>query len=385
MVISLGESLGASGMADMRVKLALSTLCENPCRRTGLSSLFHEFVAHARLAYPEVSWLVFLGRDETWPENDAGIELCRDFPANDRPLARIFADHFRVAPEARRRGASALLTVGFYPLRPAGLPVAMQVFAVDSEPRTIGGMRSAYRRWAVRRGLDRAALVITNSLWAKSRLARAAAPVLVSPEGVRHDLFTPEGTRGAPGVTGPYLLWASNFYSYKRVELVLAAYAHLSYGTRAKYRLVLAGGEWSGGRGRAEAEARRLGIAKDVLFLGWVDDEVLPALYRGARAHVLSTSHETFGRSVLESLACGCPNVIQDLPVLREVAGDSALYVDYGNAPLAARQLESICSDDGLRERLGASGLKQSERFSFERLARERVGAILDVLGNLPP
>jgi glycosyltransferase involved in cell wall biosynthesis len=372
-------------MEAMRVKLALSTLCENPRRRTGLSSLFHEFVAQSRRAHPDVSWLVFAGREEPWPENDPGVEVCRGFPSNERPVARLFADHLWVAAEARRRGAAALLTVGFYPMRPAALPVVMQVFAVDHQDRTVGAIRSIYRRWAVGRGLGRAALVITNSLWARSALEPAAAPVLVSPEGLRHDLFKPEGPAGAPGVTGPYILWASNFYAYKRVELVLAAYAGLSPGMRGQFPLVLAGGDWSGGRARAEAAAERLGIRKNVIFLGWVADGILPALYRGARAHVLSTSHETFGRSVLESLACGCPNVIQDLPVLREVAGDSALYVDYGNAPLATRQLELICGNDELRARLAASGVVRAGQFSFERLAAERVGAILDMLAKSAP
>ena len=368
----------------MRVKLALSTLCENPGRRTGLSTLFPEFVAHARRIYPHVSWLVFAGRDSSWPDGDRAVELCRDFPSNERPIRRLLADHLKVAPEARRRGAAALLTVGFFPVRPAGLPVAMHVFAAAC-PRKGDWIRSAYRRWAVSRGLSRAALVITNSSWARARLGPARAPVIVSPEGLRHDLFRPEGPRGAPGAPPRYILWASNLYPYKRIELALAAYALMAPGRRLEFPLVVAGGDWAGGRARAEAAARSLGIAGDVRFLGWVDDAVLPHLYRGAHAHVLSTSQESFGRSVLEAMACGCPSVLQDLAVLRELAGDCSLYADYADPASASKALERLCVDGALRARLGAAGIERSRQFSFERLARERVGAILASLGEDAP
>ena len=366
-------------MALMRVKLALSALCENPGRRTGLSTLFPEFVAHARRLFPEVSWIVFAGGEAGWPDGDPGVEVCRDFASNERPMARLRDDHTRVAPEALRRGAAALLTVGFYPLRSAGLPVAMHVFAVN-HLRGGAHLRSLYRSRAVARGLEKASLVIVNSSWTRSQIGTAKAPVIVSPEGIRHDLFRPEGPAGAPGVKGSYLLWVSNYYPYKRFELALAAYAGLAPSVRSEYPLVAVGGDWDGGLGRAKAEAARLGVQADVRFLGWVRDEELPALYRGARAHVLSTSEETFGRTVLEAMACGCLNVVQDLPVLREVAGGSALYADFADTPGAARVLEQACAGAAGRAQLTAAGIEQSKAFSFERVARERVGAILSVL-----
>ncbi len=371
-------------MAPMRVKLALSTLCENPRRRTGLSTLFPEFVAHARLLFPDVSWIVFAGREAPWPDAGPSVEVCRDFPSNERPLRRLLADHLGVAQEARRRGAAALLTVGFHPLRTAGLPIVMHVFAVEPQGRG-DGIRSAYRRWAVGRGLRRAALVIANSSWTKSRLGPSRAPMTASPEGLRHDLFKPDGARGAPGLDGGYLLWVSNLYPYKRFDLALAVYAGLPAEMRSRFQLVVAGGGWGSGRQRAEETAGRLGIREQVRFLGWVDDAALPALYRGAHAHILSTSQETFGRSVLEAMASGCLCVVQDLPVLREVAGECAVYVDFADTAAASRTLENICAGGGGRAQLCAAGIERSRSFSFERVARERVGSILALLGAATP
>ncbi len=371
------------------MKLALSTLCENPGRRTGLSTFFPGLVASALEVFPDVRWLVFAGPDAPWPVADPRVEIVRDFPANDRPWARLYADHFRVAGAARARGADALLTVGFMPLRPAGLPVAMHIFALPCG----AGLRGFYRRWAVRRGFAHAALIITNSRWAAAELGKHSAVVpsrlLVSPEGLdraRFAVATLPGEREKLsrdlGLPKNYLLWISNFYSYKRVELALAAYARLEPALRAEFPFVLAGGDWRGGLARAQAAAARLDVTDDVRFLGWVDDALLPALYRGARAHVLSTAEETFGKSVTEAMACGCPCVLQDLPVLREVAGDTAEFVDFTRTDSAAMAIEKICRDDALVARLRAAGLARAAEFSYEKLARERVAAILSLLTN---
>jgi len=367
----------------MRVTLALSTLCENPDRRTGLSTLFPEFVHNARRIFPDVGWIVFAGRGGFEAKDDPGIRVCLDFPSNERPCVRLFADHFRVGAEARRRGAAALVTVGLYPVLPSGLPVVMQVFAAGDPGQ--GGARGAYRRWAVARGLAKASLVITNSAWAGAALGRSEAPVLVSPEGIRHDLFTAEGPGDGGGDVRRYFLWVSNFYPYKRAELALRAYAGLPEHLRSEFPFVLVGGDWDGGRSLAQAEARRLGIEKNVSFRGWVADDALPGLYRGAIAHVLSTSQETFGRGVLEAMACGCPSALQDLPVLREVAGECAQFTDFANTGSATEALRALCTDSALRARFTAVGIARAREFSFDRLARERVGAILNVLASGTP
>jgi glycosyltransferase involved in cell wall biosynthesis len=367
------------GSEPRPAQLALSILCENPQRRTGLSTLFPAFVSEALKLFPKVTWLVFAGPNQPWPLSDSRVQVVRRFAANDSLFARLWADHFRVASEARRRGAAALLTVGFCPILRAGLPTAMHVFTVHHRGAGVG-LRSAYRRWATNHGIKNASLIITNSGWTASKLRVDPKRLLVSYEGLDADLFKPEGPGYKGLAAGSYLLWASNFYRYKRVELALGAYAQVPATLRTKYPLVLVGGDWNGQRARAEALVQRLGLGSYVHFLGWVDDESLPALYHGARAHVLSTAEETFGRTVLEAMACGCPCVLQDLPVLREVTNGSALFVDFTDQSAAGAALTRICTDDALARSLKERGLRRSRDFSFARLARERIEAILKML-----
>ena len=377
---SSGAAIRVRNTARVAPKLAFSLLCENPRRRTGLTTLFHGFIAEALRQFPDVRWLLFAGPEQSWEINDPRVEVVRDFPANDRRLERLWADHFRVGPEANRRGAAALLTVGFVPLRTAGLPVVMHVFSLH-HLRPGGGVGAWYRRAAIARGLKQAALVVANSEWTASQLERRGR-VLVSPEGLDHGLFRPEGPAGGEGLPPRYLLWAANFYPYKRAELALAAYARLAPELRVQFPLVLAGGDWNGGRARAETCARELGVAEQVKFLGWIEDAALPALYRGARALVLPTAEETFGKSVTEAMACGCPCVLQDLPVLREVANGAALFVDFADPVAAGEAMRRICTEGALAAELRAAGLKRAAEFCYARLARERVTAVLETLGQ---
>ncbi len=359
-------------------------LCENPLRRTGLSTLFHEFISHALREHPAIHWLLFAAPGQPWEISDPRVTVDRSFPGNDRKLARLFADHFRVGPAARRHGADALLTIGFAPAR-CPLPLVMHAFSLH-HLQGPPSLRNLYRRSAFTRGLSQARLVIANSQWTAAQLTAAHGPVknlLVSPEGIQHDRFhenIPAGIIHAAhthlNLPPRYVLWSSNFYRYKRAELALATYAALPPELRAAHPLVLIGGDWEGGLARARAEAARLGIAEQTRFLGWIDDRFLPACYRGASAHLLSTAEETFGRSVLEAMACGCPCLLQDLPVLREVAAHAALYTDFTDTAASATRLTQLLTDAALASTLRQEGLARAQQFSFARLARERLAAI---------
>ncbi len=92
---------------------------------------------------------------------------------------------------------------------------------------------------------------------------------------------------------------------------------------------------------------------------GWVEQDELAALYRGAAALVLPSRHEGFGIPVIEAMASGTPVVLSGDPALREVAGDAAMYADDGDV---AGALERALAD---RERLSTAGLERARLFTL--------------------
>ena len=121
----------------------------------------------------------------------------------------------------------------------------------------------------------------------------------------------------------------------------------------------------------------RLGAGDRVRHLGFVDPARLTTLYSGASALVLPSLHEGFGLPVLEALYGGTPVVASDIPPVREVAGDAALYV---SKPLDQREwrdaLTRICSDRSLQDDLRARGPSAAMRFSWSEVG-ERFADLL--------
>ena len=375
--------------------LALTTLCENPQRRTGLTTFFRGLVSSALKLYPNVHWLIFAGPKEDWPKVDERVRIVRYFPANDRLLPRVWADHIKVPAVAKRMGADVLLTVGFVPVRKL-LPTVMSLLAllhVDPSNR-IGGMRQLYRRLMTRWGIARADLVITNSFCAASQITAAfpkiAPKLIISHEGLQTDQFLPEKESGEAAelkrqfeIEPGYFLWVSNFQPYRQAELLLEGYASLDVALRSTHSLVMVGGGWNGGDLSAAARARALGIESNVRFLGWVEDRWLAPLYRNATAFCLASREETFGRSVIEAMACGTPCVVNNIPIMHEVTAGHALIVDFQNRRETTKALSRIVSEPDLHDRLRSQGLRRAADFSFEKMTHERMDAILELLGKV--
>jgi glycosyltransferase involved in cell wall biosynthesis len=376
------------------MKIALTILCENPLRKTGLTSLFHELVSHGLRIFPDVSWLIFAGPNQEWNIIDNRVEVIRDFPANDRLGRRLLADHFQVSPAARARGADVLVTVGFVPARKC-LSTTMHVLSLHAfdKRNRIGLFREIYRRWMMKYRWPKADLVFVNSQWTASQ-ALAFCPklhnrIVISYEGLQHEIFNtvaapdePQRLKKKFGVLPGYLLWVSNFYPYKQPEQLIAGYSRLDPEIRRLHPLVMAGGDWPNRLDAARAQAKSLGVEHDVKFLGWIDDCWLAPLYRHAAAFCLASREETFGRCVIEAMACGTPCMVSDIPTMREVTEGHALLVNFDDTETAADALKKILTDSAFVAGLRIEGLTRARQFTFEKLATERIMAIRRLVSN---
>jgi glycosyltransferase involved in cell wall biosynthesis len=107
---------------------------------------------------------------------------------------------------------------------------------------------------------------------------------------------------------------------------------------------------------------------------GFVPQDELAELYRGAEALVLPSRYEGFGVPVLEAMASGTPVVLSADPALREVAGDAAVYADDGD--FGAAVLLALQS----RERYVLAGLKRALGFSWAETCRRTADVYRQVL-----
>lgn len=166
-----------------------------------------------------------------------------------------------------------------------------------------------------------------------------------------------------------HVLAVSSPSAHKNFARLLDAYSALD---GAKPPLVIVGGT-------APALVRpELAEDEGVRFAGRVSDDELVRLYRGATAFVFPSLYEGFGIPPLEAQACGVPVVAADIPVTREVLGDSALYADPTSVNSIAEAIHSLLvAPDDLRSRIIELGASNAQRFSWEQSANI-VSALLD-------
>lgn len=107
----------------------------------------------------------------------------------------------------------------------------------------------------------------------------------------------------------------------------------------------------------ARALAAKAGVRNLVFEKGLSDEELADLLARSAA--LLFCSHaEGFGLPILEAIACGCPVVASDIPVMREVGRTGCVFVDPESPADMARGIDraiGLTSDDDARAALVAS------------------------------
>jgi glycosyltransferase involved in cell wall biosynthesis len=180
----------------------------------------------------------------------------------------------------------------------------------------------------------------------------------------------------ARGVKRPYLLFVGQVAARKNLGVLLAAFRELRR-RRRDLRLVLAGPVQTGGD-EVVAAARASPDAGAIDFLGYVGDDLLPALYARAEAFVFPGRGEGFGIPILESMACGTPVVVAKAGANEETGGDAVLAADPDSAAEFEAALTRLLDDSALRTTLVERGRARASRFTWSESARLTVQAYRD-------
>jgi glycosyltransferase involved in cell wall biosynthesis len=226
-------------------------------------------------------------------------------------------------------------------------PAATTILDLQHEflPENFPRWELGYRKYLYGASARRSRVVIAISEHGREtlieRLSLPPERVRTIHLGVDLERFTP-----ADVAREPFVLYPANRWPHKNHETLFRSMELLP-----ELRLVLTGYDGP--------------MPEGVQSLGRVPHDELVDLYLRASALVFPSRYEGFGQPVLEALACACPVACSDLPPLREVAGDTAVYFDPGDP-------ESIAA--GVREAIargGASGPARAARFSWDETARK--------------
>ncbi len=237
-----------------------------------------------------------------------------------------------------------------------------------------------YFKGAIKHAAHHAAGVICDSERTARRLDElfnVRGDVTVAELGIDHDRFQPREDHQhdaeilAPlgvALDRPFVACVGTLEPRKGLTTLLDAFEALAR-KHETLELVMAGQRgWN--LSEFDARLQQSPARSRIRILGYVDDAVVPALYRQACVVAYPSIDEGFGLPVVEALACGAIVVTTQDSVMADLAGDAAIYVAPLDAGDLSHAIEGVMSLEGAaRAQISDRAHHHAQRYTWARCA----------------
>jgi len=231
---------------------------------------------------------------------------------------------------------------------------------------------------------DAAAVIAVSGAVREHLVTRGACArerVHLVPNAVDGRFFEAARLSGKTGSAGERVVGAvGRLHEQKGFDLLLEAWASISAGTRAGWKLEIVG---EGDQRRAlAARIVELGLSGEARLIGAIVPEQMPETYLRWGIVVQPSRWEAFGLAAAEAMVMGRCVVATSVEGLREliVDGVSGLLVPAEDREALAARLARAIGDPDLRDRLGQGARVATERFRPEANAAATLAVYKGVL-----
>ncbi len=318
---------------------------------------------------------VRIAADVRWPEG-TGIGICQHehlarMPAHLK-LCRLAVkggigsplSPFRVAGALRAAGCSSdvFWSPGFVPSASAGVPGVVTVHDL-THLHFYSSLHARYYNLVFKPMYRRCSAIICVSEYTRSEFLDWSG---MDPRRV-HVVHNGVSSNFHPCVEPshlgyPYIFYPGNKRSYKNLEMLVRAYACSSL-PGLGIKIVMTGTATP----ELQSTIDELHMDEQVVFLGFVPDEHLPGLYRGATFTAFISLYEGFGLPLVESMAVGTPVLTSNVSSMPEIAGNAAWISSPNDLDEIVHGMDVLATDTSLRNCLINRGLARVADFSWDR------------------
>ena len=173
----------------------------------------------------------------------------------------------------------------------------------------------------------------------------------------------------------PNVFYPAQFWAHKNHVYLLEGLRALEQQYGLRIGAIFSGGD-QGNLAYVKSYVRKLDLEDRVLFVGFVENEEIPELYRQSVALVMPSYFGPTNLPPLEAFELGVPVLYSDKSGLRDQVGDAALLMDLSDPVSMADHLKNLIEDPGLRSKLVEAGKERLKYFD----SMDRVGILKRVL-----
>ncbi len=179
-----------------------------------------------------------------------------------------------------------------------------------------------------------------------------------------------------------YVLTTGSYAPHKNLKTIVEAYSHSNL-PNENIGLVMVGPNDATGYCIGYQElvkfTQSLG-GNNIRMLSSVSEKDLVTIYSHSHIHVNSSLYEGFGFTSLEAMACKVPVITSCLTALPEVCGEAAVYADPSSPDSFTEKMNILNENENLRNEQIEKGIRQVEKFTWEKCARETWKTLRDAV-----
>ena len=190
--------------------------------------------------------------------------------------------------------------------------------------------------------------------------------------------------RAKYGIIKPYLLFLGTLQPRKNITFLIEAFVKLKakYENNDKIRgltLVIRGKR--GGHNYDKKIDKVLDDVRDkypqiyeqIKFIGYISNEEIPFIFKGAKAFCFTSVYEGFGLPLLESMTVETPVVASSESCFPEIIKDAGVIYDKGVKEDWVSKINKLINSENLQNNLIQKGRQRAKFFSWEKNAKKTI------------
>jgi len=261
------------------------------------------------------------------------------------------------------------VNIPFY--APDNLIVTVHDLRILTEFSDLNKLKGLIWEWYFRKSLKKAKVLIAVSESVKNELIgffpAYKDKIKVIYEAIDKKFLNQKNTPSRI-IKDKYILYVGNRREYKNLSRLIMGFSEIRK-SFFDLKLVIAGARYKK-EDEVDSLKKKLNLSNDIIEFHSLDDTEIINLYKNAEILAFVSLYEGFGLPPLEAMAFGIPSIVSDIPVLKEVCGKAAYYINPYDEKDIAKGMQNVLTDKLLREELIQSGFARVNFFSHEKMIK---------------